>query len=87
MAQQPELLFFNKSDPDYKKACSAYLRLTQYLTFDDLHSLHTNTNAKCLYYQRTPDIKGQNAKRKLKIIIKKLNSKYDKMRSKNGGVD
>ena len=53
--KQPELLFFNKSDPDYKKACSAYLRLTQYLTFDDLHSLHTNPNAKCLYYQRTPE--------------------------------
>ena len=45
----------------------------------DLISLHPKINS--------PDIKGQNAKRKLKIIIKKLNSKYDKMRSKNGGVD
>ena len=50
----PGLIFFNKAEPDYKKACSAYLRRTQYLTFDQLFELHQNAkNPK--YYQRTPE--------------------------------
>lgn len=49
----PELIFFNRSDPDYKKACSAYIRKTQYLTFEQISSLHTQEDVKGLYYQRT----------------------------------
>ena len=49
----PELIFFNRSDPDYKKACSAYIRKTQYLTFEQISNLHTQENVKGLYYQRT----------------------------------
>ena len=50
-----DLLFFNRADPDYKKACSAFLRKTQFLNFDQLYSIHTNPNTVGVYFQRSTD--------------------------------
>lgn len=52
--RHPQLKFYNRSDPDYKKACSVYLRATQFLNFTELYQLHTRDQANApLYYQRT----------------------------------
>ena len=51
----PDLLFFNKADPDYKKACSAFLRKTQFLSFDSILKIHTSTDVLGIYYQRSTD--------------------------------
>lgn len=47
------LLFVNKSDPEYKKACSAFNRKTHFLKYDEILSYHTNPLAIGLYFQRS----------------------------------
>lgn len=51
--QHSELLFINKGDPLYRKACSAFNRKTQFLSFDQFFHMHSNSSP--LYYQRTSD--------------------------------
>lgn len=49
----PELLFLNKADLDYKRACSAYLRKTQFLNFNQLYDIHSNPETVGIYFQRS----------------------------------
>lgn len=48
----PNLLFYNRSDPDYKKACNAFLRKIQFFDIDQIYSLHSLTE-KPIYAERS----------------------------------
>lgn len=48
-----DLLFINKSDSDYKRACSAFARRTQFLDFHSLYAIHSRPETVGIYFQRS----------------------------------
>ena len=52
--ENPVLSFFDKADPDYKRAVSTVARRLQFLTFDQIWELVENAQSP-MWYARTPD--------------------------------